>query len=303
MSARRKSRPVRMLQGIWGYGLALLLAVSLAAACVLTLANALLTDQALHERVAQDERVLDAQSARIEELVREMARRRSFAPQSVLDVVTRECLEAYNREIVDWWMGLMGEHPLMEVPLPDAEAIVEAVRADELFRENTSDFMRRTIAQDDVAYPIAEKMRETVMPLRVSLISLGMPKVIERVDIPGLMGMLGTARTALFALSAVLLVLILLTRGKRRWVNASAGLIAAFILLAVLTVLVARIPTAMAEYSPLLSLQLSILAGVLAAPVLLTEAGILLAGILLLLPALWIRREEEYHGRHERKRA
>lgn len=303
MNARRKTRPARALQSVLGYVLAVLLAVSLAAACVLTLVSALLTDQALHERVAQDRRVLGAQSVRIGEMVSEMAERWSFAPETVLDVLAQEGLEAYNREIVGWWMSLMGEEPSLEAPLPDTEAMEEAVRADELFRENTSEFMRRTIAQDDVAYPIAKAMREIVMPLRVSLISLGMPKVLERVDMPRLIGLLGTAKAALFALAAVLLLLILFTQGKRRWVRASAGVTAAFIVLAVLTVLAARAPAAIAEYSQILSLQAGVLASVLAAPVLLTEAGILLAGVLLLLPALLKKREEAYHGRHERKRA
>lgn len=303
MSARRKTRPARALQSVLGYVLAVLLAVSLAAACVLTLVSALLTDQALHERVAQDRRVLGAQSVRIGEMVSEMAERWSFAPETVLDVLAQEGLEAYNREIVGWWMSLMGEEPSLEAPLPDTEAMEEAVRADDLFRENTSEFMRRTIAQDDVAYPIAKAMREIVMPLRVSLISLGMPKVLERVDMPRLIGLLGTAKAALFALAAALLLLILFTQGKRRWVRASAGVMAAFIVLAVLTVLAARAPAAIAEYSQILSLQAGVLASVLAAPVLLTEAGILLASLLLLLPALLKKREEAYHGRHERKRA
>lgn len=301
MSERKRSHA---LQGVIGYVLALLLAVSLTSACALTLLSALMKDQALHERVALDERVLEAQSARIETTVREMAQRYSFAPGTVLDVVAREGLSAYNREMISWWMGLLGEHPEMNAPLPDTNALAEVIRTDELFRENTDEFMRRTIARDEVAYPIGVAMRQAVMPLRVSLVSLGLPELIGRVDVPRLVGRIGTAQTALFALSAALLVLVMITQGRRRWQYASAALMAAFVLMAAATVAVAAadLSGVMEEYSSLLSLQLGILLRELTGPVLLVEAAVLITGILLLLPALR-RRGRVYRGKHERKRA
>lgn len=305
MSAQGGKRFARMLQGLLGYVLAVLLTVSLTAACGLALVNSLLTDQALHERVAQDERLLDAQMSRIGETVREMAQKHSFTPEAALEVISHEHLAAYNREMAAWWMGLTREHPLMDAPLPDTAAIEEAIREDELFRENTSDYLRRTIARDDVAYPIGLAIREAVMPLRVSLIAIVMPKVAERVDIPALVRLPGMARTALFVASGVLLALMLLTLGKRRWLFASAGFMAAFALMAVMTAAAGRMPGAMAEYSTLLSLQLTVLMGRLTLPVLMTEAAVLLAAILFLALSLAGRggRGEAYRGKHERKNA
>ena len=302
MSTKKQPRPIRALQGILGYVLALLLAVSLAGACGLTLMNRLLTDQALHERVAQNERVLDAQMERVEGSIRMLAEKYHFAPESVLGVDIKGSLEAYGREMVAWWMGLMGERPDTEAPFPDTRAMEEAIRVDELFCESTEDFMRRTIARDEIAYPIGLAMREAVTPLRISLFSLAMPMITARVDIPSLISLLGTAQTGLFALSAVLLILVLVTQGKRRFLLSSAGLLAAFVLLAAMTAAVAAadLPGAMAEYSSMLSLQLGILLRELTAPVLLAEGVLLLAAVLMMLPVA-LKREKAYRGQHERK--
>lgn len=299
MTVKKGTHPI---QALLGYVLALLLAVSLTAACAAALIYGLLTDQALHERVALDARVLDAQAERVGETVAALAEEYHFAPETVLGMISRESLEAYSRDMVVWWMGLTREHPEPEAPFPETGDIEAAVREDELFMESTEDFMRRTVARDEIAYPVGLAMQEAVMPLRVSLIALGLPKVAERVDIPRIIRLLGTARTALFALAAALMALVLLTQGKRRFLFGSAGLMAALILLAAMTVAViaAELPGALAAYSALLSLQLSVLMGALALPVLLTEGAIALGAVLLLLLAL-LRREAAYRGRHERK--
>ena len=279
----------RAVQAMLGYVLALLLALSLTGACALTLAERLLTDQALHEKVALNERVLDAQKTRVEETVRELAAAYGFAPETVLNLITRESLEAYNREIVAWWMGLLGEWPETEAPFPDTSGIEEAVRTDELFRAKTEDFMWRTIARDDVGYPVGKAIQTAAMPFRVSLVSLAMPVVTARVSLPAAIRLLGMARTGLFGASAGLLALVLLTQGKRRFLFGSAGLLAAFALLATMTaaVLLANLPGAMATYSGLLSLQLGLLGSALLPSVLAAEGALLLVGALLL--GLWIR--------------
>ena len=298
MSAKKK----HPIQTLVGYGLALLLAISLTVGCGLALMDHLLTDQALHEGVALDARVLDAQAERVEGTVRALAETYHFMPETVLDIAAKESLEAYGRDMVAWWMGLTREHSETEAPFPDTAAIEEAVREDELFRESTEDFMRRSIARDEIAYPIGQAMREAVMPLRVSLISLGAPKIKERVDIPRVMSLLGMARTGAFALAGACLALMMALLGKRRWLFASAGLAASFILMAAVTVIAvtANLPGAMAMYSSVLSLQLGVLMEALAMPVLLAEGVVLLAALLLLLPML-LGRKEVYRGRHERK--
>ena len=297
MSGKKQSRGVRVLQSVLGYALTLMFVLSLTGACALALTERLLTDHALHERVALDDRVLSAQMAAVEQTVQELAEKYSFAPETVMNLVTRENLADYGREMVAWWMGLLGEEPMAEAPFPDTLAMEGAVREDELFREHTEDFMRRTIARDDIAYPVGKAMQEAVMPIRVSLVSLSMPTVTERVNLPALLKLLGAAKLSLFAL-AVALMALLLVQGRKRFLFASAGLLASFVLLAGVTAatMLAKLPLALGEYSSLLSLQLGVLGGALLPSALLAEGTVLLAGLALL--CLWVNA-----GQVERKRA
>ncbi|MCH5287343.1 MAG: hypothetical protein J1E43_07970 [Christensenellaceae bacterium] len=294
----------RILQGLLGYVLALMLTVSLTGACVTALTLRLLTDEGLHERVATDKRVTASQLDRVEATVHELAETYHFAPETVLDLLTHEQLEAYGREVAAWRMSLLSASPLSEAPFPDTYDIEEAVREDEQFRDATDELMRRTVARDDVAYPISKVLQEAAMPVRVSLISLAIPMISDRVSIPALIGRLGMLRTVLCSASVFLLALLLLSQGKKRLLFGSASLLATFVLLAVMTAgtLIANLPGAVASLSPLLSLQLSVLQGALMPSVLLTEAALLLVGALMLLLCLKQPRKP-YQGRHERNRS
>lgn len=297
MSGSKRRWP-RMAQGLVGYLLTLMLAVSLTGACMLTLMHRLLTDQALHERVALDDLVIDAQMTRMEEEVGALAQAYGFAPETAMAQLTRESVQAYGRDIVAWWMGLMGERPELEAPFLDTSALENAVRADELFRESTEEYMRRAVARDDVAYPIAKTLRETVMPVRVSVIGLMVPEVLERVDVPRLIRVLGDGVIGLYGLSAALLALVLMSQGRNRCIYGSVGLLAADVLLVVMTaaVFLADLPGAMAALSAALSLQLALLERALLPGVLLAEGALLLGGAVLL--GLGLRRRA--HSRMER---
>ena len=144
--------------------------------------------------------------------------------------------------------------------------------------------MRRTVARDSVAYPVGKTLQKTVIPIRVSVIALAMPKIMERADIPALMGYLSLARAGLLGASIALLALILLTQGKRRFLFGGAGLLAADVLLIALTALIAlaKLPRVMAELSDILALQLGLLQRALLPAVLLTEGALLLTGVLML---------------------
>lgn len=292
MSMKKQRRWPRMLQGLAGYLLTLLLVASLAGACVLTLAEALLTDRALHERVATDDRVIDLQMARLDGEIRLLAEEHPFTLETVQALITRDSLRDYNRAAVAWWMGLLGEQPEPEAPFPDTAALAEAVLADELFRENTMEFMRRIVAQDKIAYPIGQTLQETAVPVRVSVIALAMPEVAKRVSIPALMTLLGLVKTGLYAASAALLALLLATQGRNRFVFASAGVLAADALLLAMTAAVwlAHPAEVLEGLSAVLALQWRILQEALLPAVLTVEGALLLAGLLLLAVALAIGR-------------
>lgn len=273
----------KLIQGFLGYLLTLLLTVFLIAACLLTLAEQLLTNQALHERVAVKPQVVDAQMARVEETVSELAEAYHFAPETVLNVVTRDALEAYGRSMTAWWMGLLDSDPDLDAPFPDSAAIEEAVCADELFRESTEDFMRRTIARDKVAYRVCQAMQDAVMPIRLSLVSLAMPHLTSR-NLSGIIGLLPTGRTILLGAAAVLFLLLMLIEGRSRFLYGSVGLLAPFALLAAMTVLaaVANLPGLLASFSQPLAVQLGLLEAELLPIILAMEGALLLIGLVLL---------------------
>ena len=109
---RRTAWPVRVISAL----LSVLLALALAAGCAGYMMVSVLTHASLHEQVALDSRVTDMQMARITLRVEELAAQYGFAPESVLDVVTRDSVAAYSREVIAWWMGLLGENPRLEAP-------------------------------------------------------------------------------------------------------------------------------------------------------------------------------------------
>ena len=290
MSTKKQRRWPRIIQGFFGYLLALLLVVSLVAGCLLTLAEKLLTDQAMHERVAVNEQVIDEQMARVEATVNELAETYHFAPETVLNLLPRDVLEAYGRDMTAWWMGLLGPEPNANAPFPDAIAIEEAVREDALFQEHTEDFMRRSIARDSVAYPISATVQSAVMPIRQSLVSLAAPHLTSR-DLPGLLNRVFSLRTYLFIAAAALLALLLITQGRNRFLFGSAGLLATFVLLATMTALTAaaQLPALLAAYSPALALQCGLLESELLPGILLAEGGLLVGGLALLILGLVFR--------------
>ena len=286
-----------VLKALLGYLLALMLTVSLTGACVLTVINRLLTDQALYARVAVDEQVTSAQLARVETTVRRLADTLHFAPETVMSLLSREQLAAYGQDMAAWWTDLLGGAVMLDAPFPHTNAIVEAMLTDEQFIAATDAFMLRTVARDNVAYPIGKSMQEAVMPMRVALLMLAMPRISERYDLPTRLGQLGALRTVLWAASAVLLAILLLTQGKDRLPTVSASLLASFVLLAGLTaaVLIADLPGAVAGLSSILSLQVSVLLRLLLPSALTVEAILLAGGVALLVLAC--------RGRHERTRA
>lgn len=291
---------LRVLQSILGYALTLALTACLVGGCLLTLVEALLTNHALHEKVALDDRVIDIQEARIDEEIRELAEKYSFAPETALDLITRDYVVDYGREVVAWWMGLMTEEAEAEAPFPETDAIEEAVKADELFRANTEDFMRRSIARDEVAYPAGKTLRDTVIPLRVSLVALMMPRVAERLDIPAKMHLLSLGRSVLLGAALALLALLMITQGRNRCLFGSVGLLAADALLITLTVAaaLANLPQVLAGMSGILSLQLSVLLENLLPAVLLVEGVLLVLGVcMLLLYGVSVRRARSLSAR------
>ena len=285
----------KLLPGHLAHTLAILLTflmtLTVFAAPLLWQGVRLLTDENLHESVALDSAVTDAQMVRITNMVEDLAAEQSFDPATVLALVTPDAVRAYNVEVVRWWMGLLQPDPVLTAPEWDAEAIQDAVREDPLFQEAVSSTLRLATARDKVAYPIAEAIQATVLPIRDQLVTLAMPKALEKitekVDLYGLLELAGTAPLLLMGASALLALLVLALMRRRVCKGGMyiGSALAAAGLLTLITLGTAALinPCAMiAQSSSLLALQAGLLLKKLAMPLVIIAAAELAAGLVLI---------------------
>lgn len=224
----------------------------------------LLTDSDMHHTVAGDEAVIDAQMERINAVIESTAEAQHFDPATIQALVTREDIRTFSLQCADWWLGLLQQDPALTAPEWDTQAMEDAVREDELFRENVRATLRRSVARDDVAYPIAQTIQETVLPLRTQLISFVLPEVLERVDAPALITLLQKIPLIFLGGSAVLALLILLCMFRMPskgglYIGAAMGACALVSLLLMLGILLLDPAAMIAQANTLLSLQLTLL--------------------------------------------
>lgn len=260
--------------------LSLALVAAMMGGMALAMVQTMLTDTALHERVALSDAVVSAQMARIEARVDELAQQHHFMPETVLNIVTREAVEQYGRDVVAWWTGMLQPEPELEIPEFEVAEVQAAVRADELFKENTSEGLRLRIARDEVAYEVGVAVRDAVLPIRTSLVELAAPVALAKVDVPRMVSLLDTAKHALLALCMVLLVIMMLIcRGPAGLVYAGGAAAAAglLMLLAALGAYLLDIPGMIAPLSQLLAQQVQALGGEMMKAAL-VKAGVMLIG-------------------------
>ena len=291
---RRTAWPVRVISAL----LSVLLALALAVGCAGYMMVSVLTHASLHEQVALDSRVTDMQMARITSQVEELAAQYGFAPESVLDVVTRDSVAAYSREVIAWWMGLLGENPRLEAPGYPTDDVEAAVRADELFRASVPAFRQRTVARDSVAYEVGSTVKCSVLPLRTELMTLAMPTLMEKVDLPLWVGRLEKLPLLCAAAAlglAVLVLLLMHARPDKAALYVGTAVAGAALTVLGITALVPLLDLAdmAAEMSDILALQLKVLWGLLARQAALMALPALLCGYGLIL----------IHQRHGRKGA
>lgn len=260
MSRQRAGLVARVVADI----LMLLLTLCLAALPFSAALSRLMNDRTLHEQVACDQRVIDAQQTRITQKVEEIAARVPFTASVALDGITREGLEDYNRAIVGWWMGLLEAEPSTELPVWDTETLEQAVREDEVFQTAIPATQRKAAARDQVGYAVSNAVTRTVVPLRVSFAEPFLPGVLAKIDLPRLVSLADKLPVALAiaGLAAALLAALVMTRDwrgalLRLGAAAVAGaLVAGAVMLAVAWL---QIPGQLGAGSEILGLQASLL--------------------------------------------
>lgn len=267
--------------------LTLLMMLTLTLGCFVWQTERVLTDRALHESIALDSRVVDAQMQRINARVNEIAQAHPFRVETVTNVVTRQSVEEFNRDVVSWWLGLMQADPVMETPAYDAGDVEAAVREDAVFQENTPSTRRRAVARDDIAYEVGRAVDRAVLPVRADVLGILLPKVLEMVNVPSLMNILAMAPQLCGVAALILALLVLLVLVRRPscaglYVGAglagSALCVAGFGLMAYLLDVTGMV----AEISPLLAMQVSLLTKQVALQAGIYAAAALAAGMVLI---------------------
>lgn len=254
----------RMMPGTFAHVLAVIctfvLVVTLVGGGMLLGVNELLTNEKLHIGTATNPQVLEAQRAYVLKKAEALAQVHPFSTDAVMSQLTDDALKEHNIAAVRWWMGLMQEKPDVEAPAWDARGMEQAVRDDALFQESTPSAHRRTVARDDIAYEMGKAVDKAVMPVRTELISLFMPKVLEKIDVPHYMGYLPKGALLCLAAAAcmgLLLLLVMHRHPAKALLYLGAGLAAGALVLAMLggCAVLLDLPGMIGEISLVLSMQ------------------------------------------------
>lgn len=127
------------------------------------------------------------QQTRIDEAVGELAAKHQVSGD-VLAPYVENAASRYQQTLAAWWQELWRD-PDAELMLPvylsqEAEReLIAAVMADETFAAATESASRRAVARDEVAYGVDEIVCDAVLPLRRSVVELGLSMAADRVSL------------------------------------------------------------------------------------------------------------------------
>lgn len=182
------------------------------------------------------EGVLDDQLSRVQTAVTGLAEKYPFNTEAVLALADREAMRAYNAQIAAWWVALVQDGVMADVPEWSCPQIAETVMADEAFIAGVAASERRIVATEQVEAGVEQAMLKAALPLRAALLDAAFALVGSRIQLgkallyawmaPGLL-LMASALTAL-------LMLAVCARDKRRalpWIG--GALMAAALVMAV----------------------------------------------------------------------
>ena len=247
----------------------------------------LMTDRDWNVKLAKDSAVVDAQYAAIGETVDALAEKYSFEPNTVMDLVTRESIEAYAEKLVDWRLALLTADADYTVPAYQVEGLTDAIKADETFQAATDKNRRTSVARDTITVKVQRTVEETVAPLRLSLIALALGKALPVLNLSRFTPYLPYAPYMLLGVSLLLAGLIALTAHKRLVKAAlyiGSACTASGLLLAAVGVLLAlaNVPQLVGAYSAMAGMQVETLLRALAWGYVVQCGVLLIVGLLLI---------------------
>ncbi|MBR4082342.1 MAG: hypothetical protein IKK21_11205 [Clostridia bacterium] len=168
----------------------------------------------MHARVALDPGVREAQMARITERVNALSAKHGFAPETALNLITPEAMDAYNIGMIGWWQGLLQTDPVLVAPAWPSAALEEAITADEGFRAAHEERQYKSAARS-AAGDVATAVQEAVLPIRASLISFAFSKVLGKIDLAKYMVLVPYLPVVTALADALLFAVIMLLCARR----------------------------------------------------------------------------------------
>lgn len=145
----------------------------------------LISDRALHNRIALNEQTLDEEMRILTEKAEEVGETWNISPALILNRVDRDTLRDMNRQAVDWWMNLAETGKPGEIPQWDGTGLWEDLMGDEAFLAEQDGVLARSSASR-----IISEMNTTItrlaFPFREELITGGIGALDRRIDLPDL---------------------------------------------------------------------------------------------------------------------
>lgn len=229
----------------------------------------------------------------IRDKIAELAPIYEFSAETAMEYITPEKLAEMNEQAAAWWNHLLVNGEAADAPVYDTEELAGAFMED--IMPDGSDLEEPELRAADSANAVAESILRIVLPLRLPVISIGLGKAAERVDIANIIRFLLGIRWAALALCALLAGLIALLESRKlrmslRYIGSAMGAAVLVIFAGCVLYAMTGIDRLIAGASPSLSAQYGSLLNSAAIP-LFIYTGLLLIGCIVCL--IFCRRTHE----------
>ena len=276
--------------------LALAMTICLWGAQLSLLGLQVMTSTGLHQRAALAADVVDLQMARIREKTEKLAEENGFPAETLLDLIRREDVEAYDRQVVAWWTGAAASGKLEAEPLFHLEGAVEALRAQESFTAGLEPMME-SIVLSRIAGEAEEIVQKSAVLFRDVLVEAGVRMAGERVNLPQITALLRKVPplAGLGALLCAGLIALLLSRriqAAGQYIGGALSAVGLLMVLGLIGMRILNIGGMIAEASALMTAQYAHLARIITLETLGGAAVLMAAGGLLM---AWAGKEYRRH--------
>lgn len=217
----------------------------------------------LYTDVLMNETLTEMRMKRIDERLEHISAQYGFQADTVRPLITAESLNAYVRQVSDWFCRFLRGNPVWQMPEWNGNGLTEAILQDPGFISGTEEW-RRTGEAANAAYAIINAVTGTVLPLRSDLMNPVLEKISEKVDLTRIVTVLPTLFWLLCCVAFLCTGLQALLLSRRlttmlRFTGAAFGATALLMILSILPVLLANFPGMLAEVNQIASVAAGML--------------------------------------------